>query len=359
MGEERQEFNFLEIVDLMKDITKDGRELKYEKGEIGITTLISCPKKYELKQKYGLPEVDSLVIEDGFLFEKVFKTALRRKFGPKFKEELELPYKVLDLRIRGHLDCAVDLGDTMVGVELKHTLVQNAPNLKREPPKIIVLNPEEPEIKINPKYILQSRIERYLLSKLYPDKKIEHYLFIKTTLKGAWRYYKSYLVMPTVNDMSDEEFLEYVRWFKEKDEPMDPVECAFCYFREIGVCEGVKPKAENENGVKEEVDKRVFHLLRRLDELNMEKEAVIKELKTFLKGKVVEWQGKKVGQITYTGYTYNNPALVKLLKERGYRAIDFFQVKPSKIKVLEELLGGDIELARKPVEQKKKWIGLD
>jgi hypothetical protein len=154
-----------------------------------------------------------------------------------------------------------------------------------------------------------------------------------------------------------EEFLEYVRWFKERKEPRDPVECVFCHFRNIGACEGVSPKAVTDSGEEVEVEQEVFNLLSRLDKLNMEREAVIKSLKALLKGKTVKWNGREVGEKTYQGYSYNKEQLVKLLKERGFRALDFFQVSPAKIKVLEELLGGAIEEARKPVE-KKKWIGL-
>jgi predicted transcriptional regulator len=343
-------FNLVEIADIIKDITRSGRELKYEKGEIGITTLISCPKKYKLKQKYGMPEIDSLVIEDGFLFEKVFKKALKKKYGNKFIEEMELIYSG-DIKLRGHLDCAIVDGDKVIGIELKHTLITTAPELKSEPPKVWLINPSEDKIKISDRYLLQSRIERYLLEQKF--KEVEHYLVIKTTLKGAYAYYKSYLCIPITNSVSDEEFKQIVTWFKTKNEPLFKEECRFCYYKTVGLCQGVEQKETLESKEQQEI----YELIDKLEELNKERETIIKHLKKLLRGKLIKYKEKEYGEKTYTSYTYDKIKLAKLLKEKGFRVADYFQISPSKIKTLEELLGSEIEKVRTPVER-KKWVGL-
>lgn len=347
-----EDVNFQEISDIMKNLVKDGRELNYQKGEIGITTLISCPRKYKLKQIHGYPQVDSLLIEDGFLFEKVFKAALKKKYGDKFKEELELPYECDGLKIRGHLDCFVEFPNTVVGIELKHTLTELAPNIKNEPPKIIVLDPDNPEIKLNPKYILQSRIERYLLEKLYPNKKVKHYLFVKTTLKGAWRYFKTYIILPIRKSISDEEFKELIRHFKECDYPLDPSECKYCPYKSMNLCKGYNTIIQSETDLTPTPE--LEELLQRRENLIAELETVEDAIKKILKDKKVVWNGKTIGRVTYTGFSYDVKELSKILYKKGYSPLNFLQIKPHKIKELEELLGAEIEKVRSPYER-KKW----
>ena len=88
------------------------RNLEYRKGAYGITELLSCPIKAEIRRKLQeagieLP-VESQEIEDGFLYENLVKLALAKRFGDRFEPEKVLPLDLqLDdgriFKIDGHL----------------------------------------------------------------------------------------------------------------------------------------------------------------------------------------------------------------------------------------------------------------
>ena len=163
--------------------------------------------------------------------------------------------------------------------------------------------------------------------------------------------------MPIETSISEEELLKLVRHFKSKDYPLDPVVCHFCYFRDIGLCKGYKPQQPSETELVP--DEELEKLLNRREQLLMELDAIEETIKKKIGNKQIIWKGKLFGKVEYTGYSYDNPTLVRLIKEKGYRAIDFFQVKPHRIKDLELLLGTDIEKARVPEKKRRFVFGAD
>jgi len=107
------------------------------------------------------------------------------------------------------------------------------------PDSIIVLESvnDLKRININFKYILQARIQKYLLEKLYPDKKVEQYLVLKTNLRTKFKLGKSIIVFPIEQSLSDEEFLQLVENFLTNLKPKAEWECKICpYNTELKCC---------------------------------------------------------------------------------------------------------------------------
>lgn len=353
--EQKEEINFNELADEMKKMIIGDRHLTYHEGEIGITSLLDCPKRVKLRQVHGYPSADDLAIEEGFLFERVVEKALQKKFGDRLIKELELPIEFNGVRIRGHLDFAVELDNKVIGLELKHTILERMPSLKRKPPKVLYVTPDDKRIQLNPKYIKQARIERFILERLYPDKEIEHYLFVKTTVQGAYGFYKTYIVCPIKESISEEELKELTEHFKTKDYPKDPLLCDYCYFKSINLCKGYPKQIVSKKGVNLTPEPELEELLRRREELARELEAIDNDLKKRLKNRYVMFNGKLYGKVPYKGYTYNKYAIVNEVQKRGYNPLDFLQITPAKIRLLEDILGADIDKVREQVDR-EKWV---
>ena len=353
--EEKEGINFNELADEMKKMIIGDRHLNYNKGEVGITSLLDCPKRVKLRQIHGYPQADDLAIEEGFLFERVVEKALEKKFGDKVVKELELPMEFNGVKIRGHLDFAVVLDNKVIGLELKHTILERMPSLKRKPPKVLFVTPDDKRVQLNPKYIKQARIERFILEKLYPDKEIEHYLFVKTTVQGAYGFYKTYIVCPIKESISEEELTELTEHFKTKDYPKDPSLCDYCHFKHINLCKGYPKKLISKKGVNLTPEPELAELLQKREQLVQELEAIDNALKKMLKGRYVMFNGKLYGKVPYKGYSYNKYAIAKEMQKRGYNPLDFLQISPAKIKLLEEILGCDIDKVREEVDR-EKWI---
>ena len=353
--EQEESLNFNELADEMKKLIIGDRHLTYHKGEVGITSLLDCPKRVKLRQIHGYPAADDLAIEEGFLFERVVEKALQKKFGDKLIKELELPIEFNGVRIRGHLDFVVNLDNKVIGLELKHTILERMPTLKRKPPKILYVTPDDKRVKLNPKYIKQARIERFILERLFPDKEIEHYLFVKTTVQGAYGFYKTYIVCPIKESISEEELKEITEHFKTKDYPKDPSLCDYCYFKSINLCKGYPKKLVSKKGVNVTPEPELAELLKRREELVKELEAIDNDLKKRLKGRYVIFDGKIYGKVPYKGYTYNKYAIANEVQKRGYNPLDFLQITPAKIRLLEDILGADIDKVREQVD-KEKWV---
>lgn len=353
--ENKEELNFNELADDIRNLVIGDRHLNYNEDEIGITSLLDCPKRVRLRKIHGYPSSDDLAIEEGFLFERVVEKALKKKFGDSLIKELELPYEINGVKLRGHLDFAINLPNKVIGLELKHTILERMPTVKRKPPKVIFVTPDDKRVKLNPKYIKQARIERFLLEKLFPDKEIEHYLFVKTTIQGAYGFYKSYIVCRIDESISEEELKELAEHFKTKDYPKDPSLCDYCHFKHINLCKGYPKQLVSKRGINITPEPELAELLKRREELISELEAIDNELKKRLKDRYVMFNGKLYGKIPYKGYTYNKFALAQEIRKRGYDPLDFFQISPARIRLVEDILGADIEKVREEVE-KNKWV---
>jgi len=343
------------------------RELEYREGAYGITELLSCPIKAEIRRKLQregieLP-VESQEIEDGFLYENLFKIALKKLYGDKFIPEQTLSYD-LELSdgslflIDGHLDCFLELEGKVVGIELKHTNLTINSNLIDRPEQVIAVRERElRNYSIPYKYVLQSRIQKFLLEELYPEKEVEHYLVVKTQLKTKNKLGKTTIIVQIENSIAKEELVRIAEEFKNNPAPRAGWECSYCSYKTHGYCNGAEVKGVAE--LEQDTTNKVAELLARRKELLDKNRELLAEIKTveeqirkLVKG-AVEINGQKVGWVEQVYYTYDLPALSKLLKEEGLKAVDYFQLKSAKVKELEKLLGDKIETVRKKQVRRK------
>ena len=286
---------FQRVSEELSNLAREGRELSYSDGAIGITELISCPRKARFRRQYPELSANSVAIDDGFFFEKAVKEVLKRLYGDRFEEEKVLESKLLiegqELKIEGHLDCFIDYDDeTVVAIELKNTVMSFDNQTVGRPEGLIVVD-ENRNITVNYKYILQARIQKLLLEQMYPNRKVESYLFIKTNLRTKTKVSKSLLVVPVRESISPDYLLELGRKFLTDDRPRAGWECSYCIYREHGLCEGEDSYTEI---LKYDNGEQIRELLLRLDELESEKGMLIEQLKSLING-TVEWKGKQIG----------------------------------------------------------------
>lgn len=338
------------------------RELEYREGAYGITELLSCPIKAEIRRELkesGVElEVESQEIEDGFLYENLVKLALASLYGSKFTPEKLLSYDLeVDgevFKIDGHLDCFIELEDRVIGIEVKNTTLTFDNKTTGKPSQLVILPPNDrSSININYRYYLQAKIQRHLLEKLYPDKRVETYLLVKTQLRTKYRLGKTTIVLPVTESITEEELINLCRLFKTERKPRAPWECSLCIYKEKGYCTGHKETATARELV-EDRSEQVEELLCRRKELLSELKQVEEQLKKLISGELL-WNGQKVGWVKTVSYTYDLPKLSKLLKAKGLKAADYFQVKTAKIKELEKLLGDEIETVREK-KLKKRFV---
>ncbi|WP_457569175.1 hypothetical protein [Desulfurobacterium sp.] len=335
---------FKNIAEGLSQLARDGRSLEYRDGAIGITELISCPIKAELRRQYPDLETEmSIEINDGFFFEKAVKTVLKSKYKERFKEEKVLPFEKDGFLIDGHLDCFIDYDDeTVVGIELKNTVLTFDNQTPGKPEPLIIVNNKERKINVNHKYILQARIQRYLLNRMFPDRKVETYLFIKTNIRTKFKMGKSLLVVPITSAITDEEMSNLIEAFRKEKKPRSSWECHYCIYKKHGLCEGQEEAVQiiapsNEEEIKILIEKR--------NDLLRELQMVEEQLKKIVNGTFI-YNGGEYGWKEVSYYEWDNVKLSKILKEEGLKASDYFMVKGTKIKELEATLGNKLNLAR-------------
>jgi hypothetical protein len=327
---------FRKIAKELSALAREGRELSYSEGAIGITELISCPIKAELRRQYPEISAESIAIDDGFFFEKAVKEVLRRLYGERFEEEKVLPYQIDGLNIEGHLDCFINYDErTVVGIELKHTLLA-FDNSGETPEPLIILEDGSNRVAVNPKYSLQAKIQRKILEELYPDKEVELYIFLKTTLRDRrGRLTKSLVVVPITQSITEEELKRLARAFREDRRPRAAWECRYCVYKKEGLCEGSpehSPVLSVENG------ELISSLLERRQELQTEIGVIEEQLKRLINGTVV-WKGKECGWVPKRTVSWNKEALVELLNRNGLNPFDYLMVNGRKARELERRLG--------------------
>ena len=327
--------DFEKVVSLIREKTKEGRELIYHEGEVGVTSLLACPIKHELRQRYPDITPEAVEIDDGYVWEQQVKEALKELYKDAFKEELELPYECMGVKIRGHLDCVLFFEDRVVGIELKSP---RELYLREFPEEGVFLYDEEGLVKNNPLYYLQAKVQKYLLSKIYPDKDIQQYLFYKAPARRGARVKKLYVVVPIKEDLTDEEFEELVRKFKEDRRPRWKGECEhYCPYYGV-VCEG-KEVSFSDGEVSEEVKK----LLKEYRALQGELKNIELTLKKLVKGsfkvgdRQLGWVEREVVEID----------LEEVIKRLGKEAKDYLQVKWNKKGELIEKLGEEVVKERR------------
>ncbi len=229
---------FEELVKEMKDLVIEDRIIKYENGEYGITELLQCPYKAELRRKYPEIRSEAPAIDDGFRFEYIVKNALKRKYGENFKEEVELPLKIGEIKIRGHLDCVIEEKDKITGIELKAPQIILLKKLPDEATKSQIIYDREGEDRIllvNPVYKIQAKIEKFVLKRLYPEKDVRLYLF-QFGLCKMGTFLRKYYTCYEVDEISEEELAYLVADFLYNKGPRYHNECEY-YCAYNYVCE--------------------------------------------------------------------------------------------------------------------------
>jgi hypothetical protein len=353
-------------------LDKIERELDYEDGAYGITEIISCPIKAELRRKGIEVKVENVEIADGFSFENMFKFALMEYFGVENVEpEKLLKYKVVlddgrEFNINGHLDVFINIPDknTVVGLELKDTILSFDNTIWKDPPPFKILSPDDaPKYNISSKYILQARIQRKILEHLYPDKNIETYLIVKTNLRAKYKLKKSILVYPVTTSISDEQLKEIVSYFINNRKPRYVFECKICPYKEQGYCNGFDTEElENDKSlylddIEEQRKEHITELLERRENLLKEVNQIEEQLKKHISG-TMEYKGKTIGWVESVKREYDARLINKILKQKGIppeERAKFFQINWRKLDDLKGILT-DEEFKKAIVEKKiKKW----
>ena len=332
------------VVEKIREDVKEGRELEYREGEIGITALLSCPLKVELRKQHPDIEAVAVEIDDGFLWEQQAKSALRsvvEGIGGVFEEEKDLVDEVEGLRIRGHLDCFAEFSDEVWGIELKSP---KAVLLKKLPEEDLLLKgvfliDEKGEYVINnPLYYKQAQVQKHILKKLYPEKQVRQFLFYKAPVRRGRFEKKLYILVPVNEDITEEEYRELVRKFKEDRSPRYPNECtSYCEFYRCGLCEGKEFEAEDMEA--SYLDKETKDLLREYREMQAQLKTLENLLKKKLKGSV-KFGGREIGWVLKKTIKLDEEKVAFTLPPE--RIPEFFQIKWNKKEDLIRELGEDV-----------------
>ena len=324
--------DFEKVVSLIREKTKEGRELIYKDGEVGITSLLSCPLKVDFRKKYPDITSEAVEIDDGYVWEGQVKFALQELYGDAFREELELPYECMGVKIRGHLDCGLIFEDRVVGIELKSPRELFVRDL---PEDTIFLYDDTNIVRNNPHYYTQAKVQKYLLSKLYPDKEVEQYLFYKAPARRGVKVRKLYVAVPIKEDMTDDEFKEIVWKFKEERVPRWKGECEYyCPYYKAGVCEG-KDVRFQDTVISEEAKA----LLKEYRALQSELKNLEFTLKKLIKGSFRMGE-RELGWVEREVIDIDIRELLKKIEPE--KVNDYLQVKWQKKKEIEEKYGDEV-----------------
>jgi hypothetical protein len=330
-----------------KMITQD-RVLKYEEGEIGITSLLQCPLKVEMRKKYPEIRTEAAAIDDGYRFEHAIKNALQRIFGDRFKDEFELPYEAFGQKIRGHLDCVVELDDKVIGLELKAPqliLLKKMPSRECFEKNVIVDSEKRDEyLIVNPTYKMQAKIEKFLLQRLYPDKEVELYLFQFGICKYSGLVRKFYTIYE-VEAISEQDLEYLILQFLYDKKPRYKNECEYyCPYnllcdkpfdKEVSSSYNLDAHGEGVNPQLREF----INLYREYVALKEQMSQLEKLMKKAIDGSCVIG-GREVGWVKREKVNYDVERIVEWLNERNVPLNEFLNVSisPKKRRFIEKMI---------------------
>lgn len=325
-----------QVVERIRENAGEGRVLTYSEGAIGITALLNCPVKWELSQKHDV-KASAVEIDDGFVWEAQVKRAFRELHGD-VEEEKDLLYEVDGYLLHGHLDLFVEFEEEVWGIELK------SPRLllcKGIPQAQDGFYEDEGVVIHNPQYVKQAQIQRFLLERLYPHKRVRQFLFYKSLCKcGQWSQ-KLYVLSEVKESIQEEELKSLIRAFHEDKTPRYPNECeSYCVFFKEGLCQG-KTYEEREQNSEEASD-----LLKTYLSLSADLKVVESLLKKTLKGSV-KVGDREIGWVRRKSVELDVERLIRLLPYERYPEV--FQVKWTKKKDLIKEFGKDIVKEEKEI----------
>ena len=244
---------FASLIQKLREQARGERSLSYSEGAVGITSLLACPLKAELRKKYPDLRMEALEIDDGFLFEREVKDSLKALYPKRAKDEFTVAYETRGQKIEGHVDVVIEGKEKVLGLELKHTRFLYH-NLQNEPEEIIS-GDDAYRVAVPEHYITQAAIQKALLQKQFQNKEVVHYLFIKSMIPVNGRgFKKAYVIRETKERFPLEELDALIDQFLNDKSPRYSWECEYCIYHEAGVCE-TRPwngKTEKlENGLEE------------------------------------------------------------------------------------------------------------
>ena len=347
---------FASLFETLRKEAKANRELEYSEGAVGITALIQCPLKAYYRQKYPDVTAESLEIDEGFLFEKTVKEALVKKYGDRVIPEDVVEYEYNEVKVEGHVDVVVNGNSTVLGLELKHMKFTPAVGLEE---KDVITGEEAYRVAIPEHYVLQAKIQKYLLQRKY-DKPVEHYLLVKTLVRlKDNRLKKVYVLRETREEMTEEELNGLIERFKTDPTPRYPWECRYCVYAQCGICEG-REYEKKEVSLPESISAEVAEAIREYVETKQKLLSLEEFLKKALTSSLqIKLNGRKrtIGWVEREKRQWNVEAVAETLKED---ALSFLTVKPRKAQELEKALaerGVDPDTVR-TLEVVREWRGL-
>ena len=223
-----------EAVEEMRKALINNRNIKYEKGSIGITSLIYCPLKVEMKRKFPELKSEGNAIDDGFIFENTLEPFLEKVFDGKVSKDVAIPYEVDGFKINGHPDFLIEEENKVILLEFKAPIFLFSEGLEEDGEFIV---DREGKIKIAESYILQAKIQKFITEK-YFRKPVEIYLFIKTILqtRKKGRMSKVYILKPVEDEITEDELKKLIDDFKNKKTPRYKWECSYCVYAKHKKC---------------------------------------------------------------------------------------------------------------------------
>ena len=347
---------------------KGERHLEYSDGAIGITGLLYCPQKVDLRKEFPDIETMNLEIADGYAHERDVYEALLDLYGPVVvKKETVLPYvSPQGLKVEGHADIVIYGKNKVVCIECKATkfAYHSLPFNSVKDDEILIWQPKLIEcINFSDGYIEQSKIQKLLLQKMYPGMEVEHYILEKTMMKFApIGLKKIYILRKTEENMSTDELEALITKYKTDKDPRYTWECSYCGFFKEGVCPGKEIVEKITNIDLLALSPVVQAALQKYSIQYGELKDTEDFLKRELKGKRVRignGKGMEVGYVPDITTKWNLEKVAQAARHYKFKLLPFLQVNWRERDGLENLLStyGDLSEYR-TIEQKTKWKGL-
>ena len=333
-----------DIISSSRDLMKDERgSLQYKEDEIGITSLLQCPIKVEMRKLYPEIRGTAPAIDDGFRFETITKMAAKRKYKEYTVEEMELPYQFPDipLKIRGHLDLVIFKKETnqILGIELKAPqivlLKKLPPNLQQE--FIYDSEKEENYIIPNPIYKIQAKIEKFILQQMYPESNVR-VILLQNSLCKFGTFTKKFYTIYEVESIQETELKHLAMEFLYNKNPRFKNECEYyCSYSEV--CH-YKCDMEDKNIVFADLDKfdtpspNVKEFVKIYKEYLAFKDQlkkVEKLLQKTINGSII-LGGKEVGWVERMKTKYDIEKIIEFCMKKNIPMDEFLNVTPSPYK---------------------------
>ena len=216
------------LVKRLREFFKEERQLEYAEGSYGITSLLNCRKKAELRKQYSDIKVENVEIDNGFMFEFFVKKVLQdiipeSLFFPEFT--FVVPFE--DILVQPHIDVVLFGKQSIYSIEVKSVKKVEFEKLPREDVLThdLVMNYSP---KLPAKYIKQAQLQKFFLSKHLKGKKIIQLLLVSCLAvsgNNSKRVFLEYLV----DDISEEEVKRHIAKWKTTY-PLEPYECDYCMY---------------------------------------------------------------------------------------------------------------------------------